>query len=405
MSLLLAGAKRIEHAAGARAGLHAYRALAERAPSADSALAHLAALRCAAECGDAAAFHKLLNTWPKQPGLHAERVSALAHRLAREGQANLARILLEAERARWSDAERRSPAAGVALYLAAALAPGEGRAELLRRLLATTNDAALADRATLRLAELARAKGHTAGAADSVRERAYADPGERVRRAELLLLSGSRFQRAAGFGELADLVALEPDAALAAAVRGLVHRLPALTALEEDRIRAVFTRLPDEPTRDLWLAFVDACLRRARDPRDPVAAGGSSPSGAVDLQWLHVTLHDLALRLRDAAPAERGPLERRLADLIGAGAAPAAGFLPYAVLVESPALRHDLVLRAEAAGEPGGRAALLALVHAEADALVASKQLVRAFRLTEAAVVAQRSGDWAEVRAAIASPR
>lgn len=404
MSFLLAGAKRIETAAGARAGLHAYRALAERAPSADTALAHLAAMRCAAEVGDDPAFHRLLLTWPSQPGPHIERVTALAHRLALQNKSNLARILLEAERSRWSDADRNAPAAGIALYLAAALAPGEGRGELLRRLGATTADAGLAAKATLRLAELACAKGQTAVAADAARGIQVETSTERVRRAELALLSGSRFARAAAFGDLADLVPHDENAAIRTAIRGLCCLLPVLTPLEEDRVRAVFARLPDEARRDRWLQFVDACCRRARDPDD--APNGDEPGArsALDLQWLHVTLHDLVTRLRQAAPGERAPLERRFAALIAMGAAPACGFLAFARVVGDPALRRDLVLRAEAAGEPHAKGAVIDLVHAEADALLQAGDVASAYLLTERAVLARRSGDFAPVRAALANP-
>lgn len=401
MSLLLAGARRIESAAGTRAGMHAYRALAERTPSLDTAMAHLAALRCAAELGDEPIFHKLLLSWPTQPGAHAERVAAFAHRLATRGQTNLARIVLQAERTRWSDGERRSPAASTALYLAAALAPGEGRSELLRRLAATTTDQSLAAKARLRVAELTRDKGQTALAAELARELAPTEPGERFRRAELLLLSGSRFQRAAAFGELAELVSVDEAAALRSAVRGLCCRLPMLTPLEEDRARAVFARLPDEARREQWLAFVDACCQRSRDSSIATQASQSGARSAVDLQWLHVTLHDLVSRLRDASAAERAPLERRFAELIGMGAAPACGFLAFSRVVESPALRRDLVLRAEAANEPQARRALIELAHGEADARIADNDVASAYCLTEVAVLAQRSGDYSPLRAAL----
>jgi hypothetical protein len=404
VSLLLSGAKRIEAAAGARAGLHAYRALAERGPSLDAATAHLAAMRCAAELGDDPAFHKLLLSWPQQPGAHAERITALAHRLALQDKQNLARILLEAERTRWSEGERTSPAASTALYLAAALAPGEGRAELLRKLATTSKDARLAGKASLRLAELARARGQTAAAADMAREIGVTDAAERIRRAEILLLSGSRFQRAAAFSELAELVPHDEAGAIRAAIRGLCCVLPVLTPLEEDRVRAVFARLPDEPKRERWLAFVDACCRRARDPEDAPDEGEAGARSALDLQWLHVTLHDLVARLREAAPTERAPLERRFAELIAMGAAPARGFYAFSRVVTDPVLRRDLVLRAEAAGEPHARQALLDLVHAEADLRLQAGDVASAYRLTETVVLARRSGDFAAIRAALVSP-
>lgn len=404
MSLLLAGAKRIEATAGARAGLAAYRALALRPASTDSALAHLAALRCAAELGDDPAFQKLLLTWPSQPGQHAERAAALAHRLAQQDKPGLARILLEAERTRWSEAERQTPAAAVALYLAAALAHVEGRAELLRRLIASSKNENLKARAELRLAELLRARGQTAHAAEAVRALApeRLAPAERMRRAELLLLSGSRFQRAAGFAELAERVGDDQAAAIRLAVRGLCCRLPQLTALEEDRVRAVFARLPDEAQRTLWLAFVDAVLHRAKSTDEPEDAPPGARN-ALDLQWLHVTLRDLVSRLREAAAHERAPLERRFAELVAMGAAPAFGFLPFARVVSDPNLRGDLMLRAEAAGEPNARRALLDWVDARADALVREGNVELAYRLAERAMTAERSGDYAEIREIVGS--
>lgn len=403
MSFLLAGAKRIEIAAGPRAGLHAYRALAERTPSPDTALAHLAAMRCAAEVGDDPAFHKLLSTWPAQPGAHTERVTALAHRLALRDQPNLARILLQAERSRWGDAERDTPAAATALYLAAALAPGEGRAELLRRLAASTQDSSLAGRAAVRLAELAAAGGQTARAAETARGAKVDTVADRIRRAELVLLSGSRFQRAAAFSELAELVTQDEAGVIRAAIRGFCGRLPVLTPLEEDRLRAVFSRVPDETRRDRWLAFVDACCRRARDPEDALDTEPGART-ALDLQWLHVTLNDLVDRLREAAPGERAPLERRFAELVAMGAAPARGFSAFARVVVDPILRRDLVLRAEAAGEPHARELLMHLVHAEADALLEAGHVVSAYVLTETAVLARRSGDYAAIRDALVQP-
>lgn len=399
MSLLLAGARRIERTAGTRAGLHAYRALAQRGPSADSALAHLAALRCAAELGDDAAFQKLLLTWPSQPGQHAERASALAHRLASQHKPALARILLEAERSRWSESERNTPAAAIALYLSAALAHAEGKSELLRRLSATSKSEALRAKSELRLAELARAKGQTARAAERARSLtpAWLDASERLRRAELLLLSGSRFQRAAGFGELAELVTEHEQSALRIAVRGLCCRLPQLTPLEEDRVRAVFARLADEAQRERWLGFVDAACRRARDPEDLVDEQPGARS-ALDLQWLHVTLRDLIGRLRDAKDQERGPLERRFGELVAMGAAPAVGFLPFARVVTDLALRADLVLRAEAAGEPDARRALLDLLDARADAWIREGNIAAAYRLAEYAMQAEISGNDAALR-------
>ena len=403
MSLLLAGAKRIETTAGTRAGFHAYRALAQRGPDADSALAHLAALRCAAELGDEPAFQKLLSTWPTQPGQHAERAAALAHRLATNDRPALARILLEAERTRWTETERGTPGAALALYLSAALAHTEGRAELLRRLIATRGSEPLRAKAQLRLAELVRAKGRTAAAAEAARAVVPEElaPAERIRRAEILLLSGSRFQRSAAFSELAELVLTHEDLALRAAVRGLCARLPYLTPLELDRARAVFARLPDEARREKWVSFVDHASRRATameaelDERDEPATGAKS---ALDLQWLHVTLHDLIGRLHDAAAHERAPLERRFAELVAMGAAPAAGFMAFARVVSDDTLQADLLLRAEAAGEAGARRALLDWLDARADAWARAGDLQRAHALAEAAVHAEKTGDLGALR-------
>lgn len=407
MSLLLAGAKRIESTAGLRAGLAAYRALAQRGPSLDSALAHLAALRCAAELDDDASFKALLSSWPSQPGQHAERATALAHRLAQNGKAALARILLEAERTRWSDAERNTQAATLSLYLAAALAHVEGRAELLKRLRASTRNEALAARADLRLAELLRARGKTAQAAEAARSvaREHLSPSERLRHASLLLLSGSRFQRAAGFGELAERVSDAEAEAIAMAVRGLCCRLPALTPLEIDRIRAVFTRIPDEARRETWSMFVDAVLARNESGAEAPAEAPPGAKGALDLQWLHVTLRDLVARLRDASEHERAPLERRFAELMAMGAVPASGFLPFTDVVADLDLRADLLLRAEAAAEPGARQALLAWIDACAEQRIREGDVEAAYRLAERALAAERSGDYAEVREIVGSPR
>lgn len=347
--LLLQAAQGIEHKAGVRAGLHAYRALIGRGR--DGASAHLAALRCAGQLGDEELFAQLLSIWPAQSGAHALRVAALARRLAKAGRAGLARDLLDAERRRWNEHERHSEPAARLLYLATTLARSRTEKRALYTELGAREDP-LGQVARLRLAELLRDDGEISAALQRIAtiEKSALEPHDRLRLADLQLLSGSRFTRAAAFSEFAEHV--HDKRALLHAVRGIVHSLPVLTALEWDRARAVFSRIEDETRRARWLAWCDAVRTMTVET--------SAQGAGAELCTLHIRLRELLERLADAQTSaeDRSGLEARLGALLRSGAIPSFGFAPLALYVRDPRLQRDLIARATAAREPQHQALL-----------------------------------------------
>jgi hypothetical protein len=362
-SVALAVAERVERTAGPRAGLVAWKALAQN--SADAIVrgkALLAGLRCALVLRDVEALDVLTTQWETvSGGIWYDPITSLCTEMMRAKLSERAVALARAEAsrhptaralycyARCLDIVRDQGAAG-AFSEAIARSEKEGSKEI-----------ALASR--VRRSSILSESWLTLGEAIDEASRvdlAQVPPASRLAVARVLLRSPSRFTRAAALGTLDDLV-VSADPALAQRALAVVARwvdgsLAPLTPLELDRLLALFARERASKLAPRAREVVRAIdtISRAKDDAALVAALDEAGRVDPELVPLHARASDI-LGGRFEVPRESGgsppsaPRERRAfrsAELLD---------VVVAMRVRAPA-RAARALRslvdAERAGEP-----------------------------------------------------
>lgn len=436
-SVALAVAERVERTGGARAGLVAWRTLAQGAADAEvRGKAILAGLRCAIALRDGGAIDELTAGWEAVgAGVWDEAIAALSAELFRAGLVPRAIALARAEArrhptaralygfARCLDVARESGAAD-AFRDAIARAEREGAREIERA--ARVRRAAILARAWPTMGEALDEAGRVDPAA--------VPPASRLVLASVLLRSPSRFARAAALGVL-DALVEGGDAALAARALGLAARWAddardALTPLEADRLVALFGReaavkvaprakeaaralariaaATDEPALaaalddaarfDPRLASLHARARdvlRGRYEAPPASAEAAPDDAALRRAFRGSELLDVVVAMRDRAPARAARALRSLAEAEASGErlpAEALGVAQAALAYDDAELRAVAVelvarrLREARAGAPPRGWALLA----DTLASLGMTELERSAR--RAAVVAKEPG-------------
>lgn len=272
-NMALGAAERAKKTLGARAGLAAYRTIAEGSASDVRGRATLEAISCAAELGDEAVAAELVRHYGVAVGGEsASRARAVALELAGRGWPLVAASLAALEVSRRPEPrtaylharclERaRDRGAKVAFVDAEGLAEKHGDSVVLLQ--------ARAFRAALLHEE-----GHVAEARALERSIALRSLPEALlfRLAPHVLSGPSRFSRAGMIGELVE-VALRGkarDAALRLVCEHAERMAHALSALERDRVVALFSKLPDEALSAALLARFAAWPSLA--PGAPLAA-------------------------------------------------------------------------------------------------------------------------------------
>jgi hypothetical protein len=386
MNVGLRMAARVERTGGPRAGLVAYRAIAQSSAKAEvRGEAMLSAFRCALTLGDEATMRDLTLRWPTiESGLF--RVDAVCKALVRAGLFRRATDLARAE------VERHRTARALYVWARCAELAGDDAAfayvETIER---AKNEGAIAleraarARRSLLLANRWTTREEALAEASRVDIAALEDVGLAELLAGVLLQSPSRFVRASAVDTLATLGPGPTGIALVARYADE----EALSALERDRVRAFFAKCRPELTAVLdgdtrWepeLARIAARARDlsertdpSRDPSDPAARRAHRLDAILDVARAlrdrdHVSALRLFAALRTIDAEERlpppmlavaeaalgGPLrgeailffESRLR--AGCGPAPPRGYL---------ALSDELVDRPDL-GELARRAALV----------------------------------------------
>jgi hypothetical protein len=323
----IAAAERVERAGGARAGLYAWRKLADRAASAETrGRGILAAWRCARELRDVDAIHKLAAQW-ETVDANGERqwdaeIIGLCRDLARRG------LLVPATAIAHAEVRRRGSALARYLYarcldvagdrraadaFADAIAQGESEGAGVKDLVSAAR--------VRRAAWLARAPETLAAAVEEAGrvEARDARPAERLVLATVMLRAPSRFARAGAIGVLDELVAKDsplalPETrtiaarALRAAARYADEAGEAMTPLETDRLLALLAREPiaKETARAREAVRVLSRIGAARGEGTERALGEALEAAArafPELEPLHRRARDIVAG-RVEVPAE-----------------------------------------------------------------------------------------------------
>lgn len=301
-SVAIAAAERVERTGGARAGLFAWRKLAEAATTAElRGTALLRAMRCATALGDPTTFTELARLWPRvDQGVWDEKVVAVCKVAIR------ADMLAQATELAASEATQRGTARALYAYARCLDVGGDTRAAH-----AFADAAARADKEGAedlargarirRIAWLARSPETIPLAVEEARAvpTTSAAPAERLALARILLRSGSRFVRAGALTLLDDIVlrdGLLTDEALGVAARHADDLGEAITPLEVDRLLALFGREP--------------VARKAARAREAVRALDRLSRAQDDAAF------DEALLAASSALPELEPLHRRARSIL-----------------------------------------------------------------------------------------
>lgn len=285
--MALAAAERVERAAGAKAGLVAYRALVTNVAAMESrGRAILGALRCAVRVSDLATVSTMTAWWkPIHEGAYLEEIIALTTALQEGGHGKAATDLAAAEVARFRTARALylfarclelgdDPAAPGVFSEAAERADNEGAK-------------ALATSARVRrISWLSRAHTSFALALDEAvaMDLTEAEPWDTLVICRARLRSPSRFVRAGALALLEDL-AKGPDLRLAeqAMLLGATHAddyAEELTSLERDRVTSLLRHWPIESERDASLAVLEAVAKIALFPESEEAIHEAAKAGS-----------------------------------------------------------------------------------------------------------------------------
>jgi hypothetical protein len=240
-TIALKTCEQVERSGGPRAGLVAYKALAQNSADAEvRAKALTGGIRCAVASRDAAAVEDLVALWPT-----IDRgdwpVAAMVRDLARAKMLPLAVDLAEAEATRHRTAHSLYTYAR-ALDVAEDVRAVEWFQKAAERAGKEGNQRIVVAARTRLVALLARSwetLDHALAEAAKLDPKAVTDPIELAR---VLLLSGSRFTRASAIGILAD-AAKSDDVEVRLRARRLAARYAdeaadAVTPLEHDRLNA-----------------------------------------------------------------------------------------------------------------------------------------------------------------------
>jgi tetratricopeptide (TPR) repeat protein len=366
-AMALAAAERVERAAGAKAGLVAYRALAANvAAMGPRGRAVLGALRCAVRISDLAAVSALTARWSSiHEGAYFDEIIALANNLQNGGHPKAATELAEAEVARFRTAR--------ALYLFARCLElnGDPAAPGIFSEAATRADnegaKALATSARVhRIVWLARSHESFATALDEAVavDLTDAEPWDTLVVCRARLSSPSRFVRAGALSVLEDL-AKGPDSQLAeeAMLLGATHAdayADELTALEGDRVASLLRHWPIEGERDASLARLAAVAKMDLFPQSEEVVREASKMGAP------LPLASLGLDALRAMQGEKlseaiAPLREATALVRGARAIPASvwtsaelGLASTSAIVRDDAARLSEALLSEPRKGPRG---------------------------------------------------
>lgn len=333
-SMAIALAERVERSAGPKAGLLAWKTLADTSGPGDTrSRALLAAMRCALAAGEFSEMRELTRLWEfAGPAPFDREVGALVKELARGRQLALATMLAAVEVSR-----RRS---AFALYLHARCldVAGDARAhdvfgEAVRRAEEEGGGAEGIARAS-RLRRLARAPDPEEAAKLDLAKLA---PLERITVARARLRSSSRFARTGAIAALDGLVASGDVAiakrALAVAGAHVDDAPDLLTPLEIDRLLALFGR--------------DVAVALAPRGRDLVKAAAAVARAASDAE-LDAALAEAA-RIDPPMAANHRRAREILAGRVEPSNAPPSKDPAGLVLDAFAALRDDQTTRAATA--------------------------------------------------------
>ncbi|MBX3201923.1 MAG: hypothetical protein KF894_27555 [Labilithrix sp.] len=311
-SVALAVAERVERTGGARAGLVAWRTLAQSASDVEvRARAILAGLRCALAVRDGDALDGLTASWGTvDAGVWDEAIGSLCVELVRAGLGPCATALARADARRHPTARSLyafarcldvACDAGAADAFRDAIARAEREGARAIELAARVRRAAILARAWETLTEALAEAGRVPPAA--------VPPASRLVLASVLLRAPSRFSRAAALGVL-DALVEGGDEALAARALGLAARWAdevrdGLTPLEADRLVALFGREAAVRTspRARDAARVLARIAAAKDERALAAALDGATGVDPRLAPLHARARDVLGGRYEAPPS------------------------------------------------------------------------------------------------------
>jgi hypothetical protein len=309
-TVAIAAAERVERGLGQRAGLAAWRKIAENATASPDLRAQgvVRAIRCAAGTGDIAAIHELARTWEQLGEAQAPPdISALCKQLAKAG------LLVPATAVAWSETVRSPSVRSSYRYARCLDLAGDPRAadafaDVITRA-EKVNDERRATLARVRRAAWLAKKPETIALAVEEAKRVdprAVSPNDRLALARVLLRSPSRFARASAIGLLEQLAVtaspLQPKelqalaaAALGAAAAHADDLGEGLTTLESDRLAALFGRpeiaVQAPRAKDAVLALEK--LARAKDDAAWAFALTAVAASSADLLVLHRRAHDV----------------------------------------------------------------------------------------------------------------
>lgn len=320
-TLALKACEQVERSGGARAGFAAFKTLAQSSADSDTrARALMGGVRCGVSLRDASAVEEMIGLWPS-----IDRgdwpVAPLVRDLARAKMPKQAIDLAEAE------ATRHRTAYSLYTYARALDVANDRRAVEWFR--ATVERAekegnrriSVAARSRL-VAWLARSwetLGDALGEAAKLDPKEVADP---IALARVLLLSGSRFTRAGAIGLLAD-AAKSDDIEVRLRARRLAARYvdeaaDAVTPLEQDRLDAFLKdALGQMLAPDIEARAKDILRGRYEVPREEPLGAPKDPRARR--LFRHDELLDVAVAMRDGAPARAARSLRPLAIALEAG--------------------------------------------------------------------------------------
>lgn len=378
-SMALAAAERVERAAGPKAGLVAYRALATNVANLEPrGRAILGALRCAVRISDLETVAAMTGWWrPIHEGAYLEEIITLVTALESAGHAKAATELAAAEVARFRTAralyllgrclERANdPAAGGVFAEAAQRGENEGAKALA------------ASARVRRISQLSRAhESFSLAIEEAVAiDLTDAEPSDKLIVCRVRLRSPSRFVRAGALAILEDLAkGLDLPLAETAMLLGAAHAddyAEELTPLEVDRVTTLLRHWPIETERDAALARLTAVAKIALFPESEEAVLEASKLGtppalaSLGLDAL------LALRTEKSSEAS-APLMKATNLVREAPSIPSPvwrsaelGLASDSVIVRDDAARLSDALLAEPRNGPPGGFILLARALAQA---------------------------------------
>lgn len=270
-----AAAEALERNAGSRAALPAFRTLATSATEPERTRAILAGLRCARAAADLDALDAFVTLWPTAQGGHFDELRGLVLTLfaspAGRGK-EFAYRLAQAEATR----TQRALAGYLYARVAEAVRPDTARAiyeEARTRATAEGDERVYAASTARLLTFLTPDESETAATLAKSIDSALVDDAGKLAIAGALIGAKSRFSRASGFTLLQELLRdartrTGGAAASALASRALViaakaaDRLVATaTALEIERLRALFAETPDERLRATLVGRLEGALQ------------------------------------------------------------------------------------------------------------------------------------------------